>query len=156
MRKRDNFWNYVDRRGPDDCWLWTSTRTHAYGRLSGTLKAHRLSYEIAYGSIPEGAWVLHKCDTPLCVNPKHLYLGTPLDNMHDMHSRGRNAKTKPNMQGDRNHAAKLTRDQVQEIILMQKAGVASSRIGKIFGIHHSTVRRVVTGASWKCLQLQPS
>lgn len=93
----DRFWAKVDKRGPDECWLWTGCRKKAfgYGKIGEgrmgqrTLLAHRVSWEITNGSIPDGAMVLHRCDNPPCVNPRHLFLGDQLDNMRDMVSKGR-------------------------------------------------------------------
>jgi hypothetical protein len=98
----ERFWEKVDIKGPDDCWLWESApSTSGYGvfyagtRTAGgwpqQVKAHRFSYVCIVGDIPEGMWVLHRCDTPLCVNPFHLFLGTALDNTRDMISKGRAA-----------------------------------------------------------------
>lgn len=79
------------------CWFWTGTvDKDGYGVLGGAInlvpwrdKAHRKSYEHHVGPIPTGAHVLHKCDTPACINPEHLYLGTPADNGRDKALRGR-------------------------------------------------------------------
>ena len=79
------------------CWLWKAgVNTYGYGRfrlkVNGGWKqiaAHRLMYEFVYGEIPEGMNVLHKCDTPLCVNPEHLFLGDQQDNIQDAMSKGR-------------------------------------------------------------------
>ena len=75
------------------CWLWIGfCDEHGYGRLHVAGRpdlAHRLSWEIHYGAVPQGRYVLHKCDTPACVNPEHLYLGTQVDTIADMFTRGR-------------------------------------------------------------------
>ena len=98
----ERFWSKVDRRGPDDCWLWIGGRRgNGYGMLrvgsmaDGTrrrMPAHRVSWELAHGAISGGLWVLHACDTPLCCNPSHLFLGTRADNMHDAVIKGRTAR----------------------------------------------------------------
>lgn len=95
----DRFWEKVDKRGPDDCWLWTaSCDKKGYGAFTlpdGHIGiAHRFSYELHYGPIPEGegyhgTCVLHECDNPPCCNPKHLFLGTAKDNAIDMWEKGR-------------------------------------------------------------------
>lgn len=84
-----NFWAKVIKT--DSCWGWTASGQR-YGKLrvSGVyVNAHRFSWELHNGPIPEGMFVLHHCDNPPCTNPEHLYLGTNSDNMVDMVRRGR-------------------------------------------------------------------
>jgi hypothetical protein len=87
----DRFWANVDKSG--DCWEWqASVNLDGYGRfcLKGKrIRAHRLSWVLANGEIPEGMCVLHKCDNPPCVSPDHLFLGTRADNVRDMVQKGR-------------------------------------------------------------------
>lgn len=104
------FWRKVTKDGPipkhmlhlGPCWLWTGgTFDAGYGSFwdaeaGNDRGAHRVSWELARGPIPEGLWVLHRCDTPPCVNPAHLFLGTSADNMRDAATKGRTAR------GDRN------------------------------------------------------
>ena len=75
------------------CWLWQGKgRVKAYGKLTlnkTTWLAHRAAYFLFTGSIPKGVFVLHRCDRPLCINPKHLFLGTQRDNMNDARTKGR-------------------------------------------------------------------
>ena len=96
--------NY-NRDSKTDCWMWTGwTDNKGYGGLmhkNKPLKAHRLSWEIHKGPIPEGLYVCHHCDTPPCVNPDHLFVGTAKDNTHDAIKKGR---MKP-----RENAAKIPR-----------------------------------------------
>ena len=87
------FWEWVRITDPEGCWEWVGAKSYnGYGRFSiggryyGT---HRVAYELFGGSIPTGMCILHSCDNPPCVNPAHLRLGTQLDNMRDMHAKGR-------------------------------------------------------------------
>lgn len=88
----ERFWAKV--RKTDSCWLWTaSVNKQGYGKFNPTRSpqwgAHRFSWFLHHGPIPEGMWVLHKCDITPCVNPDHLFLGTALENNHDMIRKGR-------------------------------------------------------------------
>lgn len=87
----ENFWSKVDKSG--DCWIWTGSR-HGFGYglfgLNGkTRRAHRISYELVNGPIPEGFVLCHTCDNPPCVNPDHLFVGSKADNTHDALRKGR-------------------------------------------------------------------
>lgn len=88
------FWTKVNKNHA--CWLWTAATVQGYGRVAlrsagRTVQAyaHRLSYEFAFGSIPNGLSVLHRCDVPLCVRPAHLFVGTQADNLMDARAKGR-------------------------------------------------------------------
>lgn len=103
----DRFWAKVDKRGSDECWLWTGslTRSGGYGQIArtrkeGPVRANRVSYELANGQILEGMCVLHECDIPACVNPAHLFLGTRGDNCQDM---GRKKRWKNHCASGDNH-----------------------------------------------------
>lgn len=141
----ERFWPKVDQSGgPDACWPWTGgSDTHGYGHTTDFIgdrrvnqKAHRVSYRIASGrAIPAGMQVLHSCDNPPCVNPRHLRLGTVRDNMNDKMARGRNVAP-----------AKLTLEQVAEIrASTEPQKVVAAR----YGISPSNVSRVRTRDTWR-------
>lgn len=92
----EEFWAKVDRSNLSGCWIWLRGKDgDGYGMFSWknkTTKAHRFSYELEYGEIPEGMIIRHNCDNTSCVNPKHLVLGTHADNAKDRETRGRGIK----------------------------------------------------------------
>jgi hypothetical protein len=90
------FWSKVNKTA--DCWLWTASTVRGYGQIALNRKpvaAHRLSWELAYGPLADGQSVLHRCDTPRCVRPDHLFLGTQQDNLIDARAKGRLDSSRP-------------------------------------------------------------
>ena len=90
----ERFWDKVEVRGPGECWLWLAGKfAKGYGAFAYAGYrpgyAHRFSYLLHHGEISKGAFVMHSCDTPACVNPNHLQLGTASDNARDSVSKGR-------------------------------------------------------------------
>jgi len=127
------------------CWLWIGAVVDSdYGDLKlgrredGRISAHRFSYELHHGSIPKGLCVLHRCDTKICVNPDHLFLGTRNDNNQDMIRKGR-ARTR----------AKLTKTQVAEIRALLVAGESLRKIGRRFGLSTWPVIQIRDGKTYR-------
>jgi len=131
---------------PNGCKEWTGGKDKkGYGRtgpkLGGEVLAHRMSYILAHGPIPEGLHVLHKCDNPPCVNPDHLYVGTNDDNVRDRHERSRWACQR----GEQNPRAKLTDDDIRSI---RSDARPQDRIGVDYGISQSTVSSIKRRETW--------
>lgn len=132
----------IDKSG---CWLWIGgTRLNSKGVPYSrhwtddkkSIGGHRFSYELTHGFIPNGLYVCHKCDTPLCVNPYHLFVGTHHDNMRDMVQKGRSFVGRGENKIGR---SKLTNNQAQQIRLMQ---IPQSKIAAIFGVSQTTIGRI--------------
>lgn len=153
----DRFWSKVQKG--DGCWEWVGTiGANAYGVLAVGRKhvyAHRLSWELHYGPIPDGHWVCHRCDNPRCIRPDHLFLGTHDDNMADMRAKGRSGpKNRPERmaRGERNGYAKLTAERVIEIRNRREGGETLASLATAFGLSTSHVHRLVNGDGWHHLR----
>lgn len=93
---QQRIWRFISPEPNSGCWLWEGAQNNVgYGKIGlggareGTALVHRLMWEHSNGAVPEGMFVLHRCDVRACCNPDHLFLGTALDNMRDMHAKGR-------------------------------------------------------------------
>lgn len=138
----------------ETCWLWTGTRkAHGYGviRIDNKVwRAHRLSWTLFGGEIPSDKDVLHRCDTPRCVNPDHLFLGTQADNMRDMQQKGRKAIGNANpAKGEKHGRAKLTAGQVAEIRHAYEHGATQTRLASIYGVSHTAISDIIRRKNWK-------
>jgi hypothetical protein len=139
------FLQKVDSKGfdPLECWAWGGAgKGNGYGNVTVDGKqmgAHRRSYELFCGEIPEGEEVCHTCDNRWCVNPDHLFTGTRLENMADCKSKGRTAG------GNRKH---LTESRVQEIRRRLNAGVSPRRISIQMDVSYGTVTAIKEGRSY--------
>jgi len=131
----ERLWEKVDIRGKNDCWLWTGyTKSHGYGWVkhngSGYL-AHRVAWSSRSGRMPDfshGEIICHACDTPLCCNPNHLWVGTHADNTRDMMNKGRNKKLWA-----------LTDEQVKEVRRRKRLGFKTGTIAREFGVSPTTI-----------------
>lgn len=143
----NRFWDRIAVGAPSECWPWRgSVDRYGYGRfkLGGrTISASRAAYIVATGADVEGLMICHRCDNPRCCNPSHLYAGTKSDNEKDKYARGRATQ-----KGDQNSASKLSADQVENVRALFRQGMTNVAIGKLMGVHHSTISKIRTGASW--------
>jgi hypothetical protein len=143
------FWSKVDKRSPTECWPWLGCRcSKGYGRLGIrglNLRAPRVAWMIAFDrNIPEGLIVLHRCDTPACVNPSHLAIGTIRDNALDAKLRGR-LRSK-GTRGEQHGRTKLTDDIIRSI---RSSGERHSVIASRYGLNRSTVSKIKRGERWQ-------
>lgn len=140
----ERFARYVQKDDPSGCWLWTGSMSRNYGQIGRhgrPLLAHRAAWELAHGDIPNGLYVLHRCDNGRCVNPAHLFLGTQRDNIRDMVAKGRDRFT-----GERAYQAILTTEQVRTI----RCSTESARaIAKRLGVAFQTISDVRRRKNWK-------
>lgn len=143
----ERFWEKVDIRSDNECWEWQGSRHHKwkYGHFKfegKTEEAHRISWMLSYGKYPE-LLVLHTCDNPPCVNPKHLFLGTNDDNMKDMARKGRSSDNR----GSKNPKAKLTESDVIQIKKL-KGQVSGAELGRKFGVVKEAIYDIWSGKHW--------
>jgi hypothetical protein len=164
------------------CWLWFGATSgyRGYGRFvlfrgEHSIASHRASWIIYRGQIPDGGHALHTCDTPWCVNPDHLYIGTAEQNMRDKERRGRAnhatgarhfSQTKPwalargdangsrlyperLARGEDNTKAKLTSEQVMDIRRRYAAGVSGPLMAREFRVRRGTILSIVRRHTWK-------
>lgn len=174
MTPAERFWMKVDKDGPGGCWVWRAGTFKArmgYGKFqAGTSRAtaqpvyaHRYSWELAHGPVPEGMWVLHRCDNPPCVRPDHLFLGDDATNKADMMSKGRQkgrGATRPVVERAPRHAVsagvKLSPTAVRVIRQRRDAGEMFKDIARDFGISTPTAHNAYSGARWGSVDDRPS
>jgi hypothetical protein len=113
-----------------------------HAQTTGGEGVHRKMFRLVNGPIPAGMYVCHKCDNPKCINPEHLFLGTPKDNSQDAIKKGRMTMLK--LRGEQKRH-KLTKAQVEEIRALSKSGVFQTSIAEQFNITQSAVSRIVSG-----------
>lgn len=177
----ERFWSKVDKNGPvipyvgTPCWTWIAYKNPlGYGVFNADKinSAHRFSYELHYGKIPEGMLVCHKCDNPSCVNPEHLFLGTDKDNMIDRDKKGRRKNLRkgdnhfyhihpeksyfsrekfvPKARGEKHGMAVLTEEKVIEIReIYSKHEMSFPKLAKKYGVGMTTIWHIVKRDTWK-------
>lgn len=153
----ERFWARVDLDGLGGCWLWTGAKNGmGYGCLDvdgRTVRAHRFSYEMEHGPVPSDMLVCHHCDNPSCVNPDHLFLGTPSDNMRDMARKGRSGGYRSGVGNglteERHPMARLARSDVARIKAMLFAGHTQTSIAALYGVRPNTISRIARGETWR-------
>lgn len=132
----------------DGCWEWQGRKEsdgYVKFRFNGKkYLAHRLSYEIYVGEIPDGMCVCHHCDNRCCVNPSHLFLGTVLDNARDRDMKGRGA----DRHGENHHLSKFTEQQVIDIRRRYNSGECMSVLAKEYNVTYGAVYAVVRRINW--------
>lgn len=166
----------IDRIPFSGCWLWIGAGIR-YGNVqfNGRISpAHRVVWELTHGSIPVGMELMHRCDVGCCVNPDHLQIGSHLENMQDMVSKGRQkapsgsshwTKKHPekarlvaqanitNSHGSReeNNNAKVTHEIVCRIRSHYKThpNLTMTKLGEMFGLKREQTRKIVKGLAWK-------
>jgi len=144
---RQRFWSKVDKSG--GCWNWIASRNRkGYGqfdwrKLGRPYLAHRVSWIMHNGGDLGGLCVLHRCDNPACVNPSHLWVGTPAENSTDMVKKGRSSK------GENHCHAKLTPSDIVKIRdLFSQGALTQAQIGERFGVARTTISSIVTRRNW--------
>lgn len=150
------FWpKVVFPQGFEGCWMWASALTRkGYGRFQvgrghddrRQVQAHRFAWELFNGPIPRGLVLCHRCDTPPCVNPGHLFLGTQADNVVDMVTKGRHRHG--SVAGEAHPGAKLTAIDVAELRSRRRQGEHLRSLASAYGVSVTQVGRIVREESW--------
>lgn len=147
---RKRFFEKIEKL-PSGCWEWQAYRNaDGYGQIwfKGRLQmAHRLSWFIHRGGIPRSHFVCHTCDSPPCVNPDHLFVGTHQDNTDDMIKKGRHRTGA----GEKNRHAKLTERDVLLIRSIHKQLPNAPAIARAFNVSTATINAIASGSTWKHL-----
>lgn len=180
------FWSKVDKSSTEiksphvtsPCWEWVAGVAARYGRFAwnGETRAHRVSWVLSHGDVPDGLCVLHRCDNPPCIRPEHLFLGTHLDNSMDKEQKGRaghvsgarhpsrlhperlargdenGSRVHPERlpRGEKQWLSKLTEQSVREIRAKYATGrYRQSDLATEYGVEQTVISKAVLRRSWK-------
>jgi hypothetical protein len=146
------FWSKVEVAGEDECWLWKGGITgYGYGQFCAGNKgfqAHRYSMLLHLGrALLSSLFVCHHCDNRLCVNPKHLFVGTPADNSADMVRKGRESHAAA--RGEDKWTAKLTEEDVRSIRRLSAKGYSSGELSLMFGVSGWQIWAIKSNRQWR-------
>jgi hypothetical protein len=141
-----SFWSHVKKTG--GCWLWMGAKyRNGYGvfgwRNKRNITAHRAAYVLTHGGIPDGMDICHTCDNRGCVNPSHLWAGTPTDNMRDCKKKGRTAR------GERNGQAKITEREMCLIRSERARGVLLTDLATKYKLTFQQISSIANRKTWK-------
>ena len=152
---KEAFWSKVDIKDTaKDCWNWLGAKKpKGYGNLRANkqyLLAHRVSFELANGPIPNGFIVCHTCDNPSCCNPSHLMLGTNKSNSIDMLIKNRQKDKKYAAKGARNGMSKLNEEKVLAIRRDYKAGLKNQyELAEFYGVTQPAIGSILRNKTWR-------
>lgn len=153
IKLKDRLLSHVKIDNKTGCWEWQGSKRGGYGRLivgsrkDGTRRsdsAHRISYQLYNGEIPDMMEVCHKCDNRCCINPSHLFLGTHQENINDREKKGRNNPPR----GIKNAKTKLSESDVIQIRTAHLAGKSFGKLAEEYGVCKKTIQNAVSGKNW--------
>lgn len=161
MNLADRFLSKISVRG-SGCWSWIGAKDRkGYGVLSvgpklgidgkrrnTMVRANRISWELYQGKIPDGKWVLHRCDNPECTNPEHLFIGDALSNVRDMDTKGRRKTV--TKKGHEHYESRFTPEEIKEIRSQYAAKLATQKeLAARYSVNKLTIYKIVRRISYK-------